>query len=244
MLRSMRRIARIVVRLLLALLAIPVLYLSVALVLTIIPANAGWHEAREGVRIFVRTNGVHTWIMVPTVSPDMDWRPLVHGKDLRDPRWGNGDYVAIGYGNREVYLNTPTWADLKPGDALAAAFGTGSSLIHADHDHHPQAEPAQRPITLSRDQYRRLVAYIRAGFRLDPAGRTIPVPGRGYGASDAFYEANGTYTALRTCNEWVGEGLRVAGVRTGLWTPLSASVMWRLDAPPSAAVERPPISKN
>ncbi|MBV9929375.1 MAG: TIGR02117 family protein [Alphaproteobacteria bacterium] len=240
----MRRAARIGLRLLLALLAVPILYLTAALLLATIPANAGWHEAREGVRVFVRTNGVHTWIMVPTVSADMDWRPLVPGRDLRDPRWGNGDYVAIGYGNREVYLNTPTWADLKPADALAAAFGTGSSLLHADHDDRPQPGPAQRPITLSRDEYRRLVAYIRASFRYDAQGRTISVAGRGYGASDAFYEAAGTYTALRTCNEWTGGALRAAGVRTGLWTPLSASVMWRLDAPPSAAVERPPITKN
>jgi uncharacterized protein (TIGR02117 family) len=244
MLRSMRRAVRIAFRAVLALLAIPVFYFAAALLLGLVPANAGWHEAKEGVRIFVRTNGVHTWIMVPAVSPDMDWRPLVPGKDLKDPRWGNGDYVAIGYGNREVYLNTPTWADLKPGDALAAAFGTGSSLVHADHDNHPEAGPAQRPITLSRDEYRRLVAYIRGSFRLDAAGNTIAIPGRGYGASDAFYEATGTYTALHTCNEWTGGALRAAGVRTGLWTPLSASLMWRLDAPPSAAVERPPIAKN
>jgi uncharacterized protein (TIGR02117 family) len=244
MLHAMHRAARIGLRVLLALLAVPILYLAAALALALVPVNAGWQEARAGVRILVRTNGVHTWIMVPTVSADMDWRPLVPSKDLKDPRWGNGDYVAIGYGNREVYLNTPTWADLKPGDALAAAFGTGSSLLHADHDNHPEAGPAQRPIVLTHDQYRRLVSYIRASFRLDGAGHSIPVAGHGYGASDAFYEANGTYDALHTCNEWVGEGLRVAGVRTGVWTPLSASVMWRLDAAPSAAVERPPISKN
>jgi uncharacterized protein (TIGR02117 family) len=244
MLRLMRRLLRISLRVLLAILAIPLVYLGAALLLTLIPANPGWHEAPQGVRIFVRTNGVHTWIMVPTVSPDMDWRPLVPGSDLKDPRWGNGNYVAIGYGNREVYLNTPTWADLKPGDALAAAFGTGSSLIHADHDHNPQPGPAQRPITLSRDEYRRLVAYVRAGFRTDGQGRTIPVPARGYGATDAFYEGTGTYSALHTCNEWTGGALRAAGVRTGLWTPLETSIMWRLDAPPSAAVERPPIAKN
>jgi uncharacterized protein (TIGR02117 family) len=240
----MRRALRIGLKALLALLAIPLLYLTAALVLTIIPVNVGWHEASAGIRIFVGTNGVHTWILVPTVSPDMDWRPLVPGKDLKDPRWGDGDYVGFGYGNREVYLNTPTWSDLKPGDVFAAAFGAGSSLIHADHDHNPKPEPAQRPITLTRDEYRRLVAYIRASFRYDAAGRTIPIPGRGYGPSDAFYEATGAYTALHTCNEWVGAALRAAGVRTGLWTPFSASVMWRLDAPPSAALDKPPLSKH
>lgn len=240
----MRRALRFALRALLVLVAIPVVYLGAALLLGLVPVNGGWREAGEGVRIFVRTNGVHTWILVPTVAAEMDWRPLVPGTDLKDPRWGRGNYVAFGYGNREVYLNTPSWSDLKPGDALAAAIGTGSSLIHADHDNNPQPGDAQRPITLSHDQYRRLVAYIRASFRYDAQGRTIPVRGRGYGPSDAFYEATGTYTALHTCNQWTGEALRTAGVRTGLWTPLSPSIMWRLDAPAAAAVERPPLSKH
>jgi uncharacterized protein (TIGR02117 family) len=84
-------------------------------------------------------------------------------------------------------------------------------------------------LTLSREEYRRLVAYLRASFRYDSEGRTIPVPGRGYGPSDAFYEAVGPYTARLTCNEWTGRALRRAGVRTGVWTPLSQSIMWRLD---------------
>jgi hypothetical protein len=44
-----------------------------------------------------------------------------------------------------------------------------------------------------------------------------------------FYEANGPYSAFYTCNSWTGEALRAAGVKTGLWTPLSQSVMWRVD---------------
>ena len=230
----MRRVLRTALRCLFAVLAVPFAYAFVALLLGLIPANAGWREAREGVRVFLRTNGVHTWIVVPAVSPDMDWRPLVPGVDLKNPRWGRGNYVAFGYGNREVYLNTPTWADLRTRDAFAAAFGTGSSLIHADHDQDPRPGPAQRPLTLTRDEYRRLVAFIRASFRYDAAGHTVPVRGRGYGASDAFYEATGRYDAFHTCNEWTGEALRAAGVRTGLWTPFSASIMWRFDAPPAA----------
>jgi hypothetical protein len=44
-----------------------------------------------------------------------------------------------------------------------------------------------------------------------------------------FYEANGGYSLVLTCNEWTGRALRESGVRTGLWTPLSQSIMWRLD---------------
>jgi len=223
-----RRALKIAAWSLAALLAVPLLYLLAALLLGAVPANGGWREAPAGVRILIRTNGVHTWIMVPKVSADMDWRPLVPGEHLRDPRWGRANYVALGYGNRTIYLNTPTWADLKMKDALSAAAGWGPGLMHADHDQDPRPSADQRPLTLSREEYRRLVAFIRASFRYDARGRTIPVLGRGYGASDMFYESSGTYSARLTCNEWTGRALRAAGVRTGLWTPFSQSIMWRL----------------
>lgn len=225
----MKRAFRIGLRALGVLVALPMLYFLAAALLGTIPANAGWQEPKEGVRIFVRTNGVHTWIVVPKVTPEMDWRPLVPGDHLKDPRWGGGDHVAFGYGNRTFYLETPTWGDLTMKNAFLAAFGQGRSLMHADHDHNPQPDEHTRPLTISREQYRRLAERIRASFQVDAQGRTMPVLGRGYGGSDMFYEAVGPYSALYTCNAWTGEALRHAGVKTGIWTPLSQSVMWRLD---------------
>jgi uncharacterized protein (TIGR02117 family) len=225
----MRRAVRIALRAAAALLALPVLYFLAALVLGAVPANRGWSEAKEGVTIFVRTNGVHTWILVPKVTPDMDWRPLVPGEHVRDKGWGAGNYVALGYGNRTFYLETPTWGDLSMKNAFLAAFGRGRSLMHADHDHDPRPSGDQRPIRLSREEYRRLVRFARASFQYDSQGRTMPLIGRGYGGSDMFYEAVGPYSAVYTCNSWTGRALREAGVKTGVWTPLSQSIMWRLD---------------
>jgi len=99
-----RRALRIALRSAGVLLAIPFLYFLAAFILGAIPANRGWTEPKEGVTVFVRTNGVHTWILVPKVTEEMDWRPLVPGAHLRDPRWGGGDYVVLGYGNRTFYL--------------------------------------------------------------------------------------------------------------------------------------------
>lgn len=224
----MRRAFRIALRAAGALLALPILYFLAALVLGAVPANRGWSEAKHGVTIFVRTNGVHTWILVPKVTPDMDWRPLVPGAHVRDKGWDAGNYVALGYGNRTFYLETPTWGDLTMKNAFLAAFGRGRSLMHADHTHDPRPGEHQRPITLSREEYRRLVAFARASFQYDARGRTIPLIGRGYGGSDMFYEAVGPYSAVYTCNSWTGRALREAGVKTGVWTPLSQSIMWRL----------------
>ena len=219
---------RIALRTFGAILALPVGWLLAALVLGLVPANSGWREAERGVTIFVRTNGIHTWVMMPAANAQMDWRPYAPAEHLRDPRRA-GNYLAFGYGNREFYLNTPTWGDLSVRSALGAAFGRGSSLMHVEHARHPRPDEHQRPVTLTAEEYRRLVTYVRASFRLDPGGRTMPLIGRGYSAADMFYEANGSYNLMLTCNEWTGRALRAAGVRIGLWTPLEQSIMWRMD---------------
>jgi uncharacterized protein (TIGR02117 family) len=224
-----RRIARYVLGTLLAILALPAAYLSAAVVLGAIPANVAWRPPAQGITILVRTNGVHTWIMMPRTNRYMDWRPYAPGMDLADPRWGNANYVAIGYGNRDFYLNTPTWADLSFKTAAYALFGGGSALLHVEHVHDPEADEWQRSFKVTPAQYVRLTRFIRARFRLDAHGRTIPLLGRGYGPNDMFYEANGGYSFILTCNEWTGRALRQAGIRTGLWTPFSQSIMWRLD---------------
>src|SRR5687768_11616504 len=198
--RHAQRSLKIAARIAAGLLAIPFIYLFLAFVLALVPANAGWREPKQGVTIFIRTNGVHTWIMVPKVRPEMDWRPFVPGAHLKDPRWGGGDHVALGYGNRTFYLETPTWGDLTMKNAFLAAFGSGRSLMHAEHDHAPAPNDHQRPITLTREQYVRLSAFLRAGFQRDREGRTIPLIGRGYGSDDMFYEAVGPYSAILTCN--------------------------------------------
>lgn len=217
-------------RLLAGTVALPLAYFAMALFLGLVPANVAFNQAGpDGVTIYILSNGIHTWIVMPKVNGDMDWRPLAPPEHLRDPRWGNGDSVAIGYGNRDFYLNTPTWADLTLRRAVGAFFGGGPTLLHVVHLDHPAPDADQRPIRISHDQYRRLAGFIQDRFRRDAAGRSIPVLGRGYDANDMFYEANGGYSFVLTCNEWTGRALRAAGVRTGLWTPLNQSIMWRLD---------------
>lgn len=224
-----RRVVVLLLRGLLLLASLPLIWFLAAALLGVIPANAGWQEPERGITIFIRTNGVHTWIVMPRVNEVMDWRPYAPPEHLRDPRYGRSDHVAIGYGHREFYLNTPTWGDLTVGRALRAAFGIGGTLLHVEHTHQPVADRWTRPIRVTPEEYRRLTDFIRARFRRDAEGRTIPLIGRGYNDWDMFYEAYGGYSFVMTCNEWTGRALRYAGIRTGLWTPLSQSIMWRLD---------------
>jgi len=218
-----------ILRIVAGIVAVPLSYFLAALILGTVPANVAWREPAQGVTIYVRSNGVHTWIVMPKLNEEMDWRLYAAPEHLRDPRWGRADHVAIGYGNREFYLNTPTWADLSLKTAAAAMLGSGPTLLHIEHVDRPRPEEWQRPLRLTAEQYRRLAGYIQRRFQLDATGRPIPVLGRGYANYDMFYEANGGYSFVMTCNEWTGRALRAAGVRIGLWTPFEQSIMWRLD---------------
>lgn len=218
-----RRLKRGVIGTAAALVLLPLLYFLAVLAGSLIPANAGWTPPAAGIPVFIRTNGVHTWIMAPTVNAEMDWRPYAPTRDVRDPA-GADEYVAIGFGNREFYLETPTWADLRLSTALAAGLGLGSGLVHVEHEPMPRVDRDHRPILMRPEEYRRLAAFLRSSFALKD-GRTVPLIGRGYGAHDVFYEGQGRYDVFRTCNEWTGAALRHAGIRTGLWTPLEWSVM-------------------
>ena len=225
---AIRRGIRTGLKALLLLAALPLLYFLAAAIGSLIPANADWREAPGGVTIFVRTNGVHTWILAPKNAAGIDWSPFADPSHIKDARYAAGDYLAFGFGNRDFYLNTPNWSDLSLPTAFAAAFGRGPALVHVDHVWNPQPDEYQQPIRITADQYRQMARLIRGSFVFDNSGKPIPLIGRGYGPSDVFFEASGRYDGRRTCNEWTGEMLRNAGVRTGIWTPLSQSLMWRL----------------
>lgn len=183
-----------------------------------IPLNSGWKQAGKGVRIYVIDNDVHTDLVLPVVAEGVDWRDLVKPGDLADPAQAVHSHLAFGWGNRDFYLNTPTWSQLNVGRLLGALAGTGRTVLHVSHIDAPGAGPHMRSVMLSPEEYRRLAAYVRATF-----GEGASV--HGYGGHDAFYDAKGGYSALSTCNQWTGGALRAAGVKMGAWTPFTFGVM-------------------
>jgi len=218
-----RRIWRAVRRTGIGLLAVVALIALALLGGSFIPANRNWHPPARGVRIFVYSNGVHTGLLLPTVNEQWDWRPFAPASDLRDPHEA-GEMLLFGWGDREFYLNTPSWNDLSISTALYAMIGTGRTLIHVDHVNRPIAGPDLKPIVLTPAQYRSLSQRIAAQFDVDTRGHR-PSAIAGYGNDDAFYPARGHYYAARTCNEWTGSMLRSIGVRVGIWTPTAGGVM-------------------
>ena len=199
------------------------LYLCAALIGALIPRNSGFEQPNEGVTIYVETNGIHTGIVVPVAAAGVDLSLLFRPTDL--PNSNNaGNWLAIGWGDRDFYLATPTWADVRLATVVTALVGSGSSLIHVDHLDRPYPGVDQRAVRITPAQYRRLVRAIAENLKRGTDGHPRAIAG--YSDLDIFYEAHGRYNLFRTCNVWTGDMLANAAIRTPLWSPFSAGVMW------------------
>ena len=209
-------------RLLLAVLGLPAAYLLAALLGSLIPVNRGWQEPTGGVTVYIADNGVHADLILPVRAAGLDWAPFIPHSDMADA--SGEQWIGFGAGERHVYLDTPTWADISPRTALAATAG-GERVVHVEYTDDPAY--AAREIRVTPEQYRRLWAAIRAEFRLDEQGRAIRINHPGYGPRDAFYQGIGRASALSTCNNWVAGRMRLAGIRTSLWSPFVQGLVWR-----------------
>ena len=208
---------------LLAIAAIPLLYLVAALAGSLIPVNGDWEEPENGTTVYVANNGVHVDLILPMRAQGLDWKPLLAARHLAGAD-AKARWVAFGAGERRVYFDTPTWWDLSPATVWAALTG-GTRVMHVEWVRDPSY--ATREIRLRPEEYRRLWAAIRAEFNLDTRGRPQQIDHPGYGPADAFYEGIGKATALDTCNSWVADRLRIAGVKASLWSPFAQGVTWR-----------------
>ncbi len=191
-------------------------YATAGLIGGAIPVHANWRPPARGIPIWIESNGVHVGLILPKTAAGMDLSAFAPAADLRDPRYAAYDHVAIGWGEKDFYLGTPHWADVRLRTIMAAAIGSEATLLHVEHVPGP-IDGAQR-IMLRTDEYRRLATFVQATFKRD--GRIF----QGYDNNDVFYPARGRYSALRTCNSWVGDALRHAGVRIGRWTPFPVTV--------------------
>lgn len=210
-------------RLLSAFLALPALYLVAALAGSLVPVNRGWIEPADGTTVYIADNGIHADLIMPVKAQGLDWSPFLPRRDFAAAPSG-AQWIAFGSGERRVYLDTPTWWDIRL-RTIRAALAGGSRVMHVEYV--PDPYYAVRQIRLRPEEYRRLWTAIRADFALDRRGRPQRIDHPGYGPADAFYRASGKASAMRTCNNAVASWLRLSGVKTSLWPPFVDGLIWR-----------------
>lgn len=204
------------------------IYLLMAFVLSRIRVDKEMTSANDVV-IYILTNGVHTDLVMPVKNPQIDWSTEIkfHNTASKDSLM---EYVALGWGDKGFYLETPTWADLKFSTAFKAAFSLSTSAIHATFYKNMKEGETCKKISISKEQYSRLIKFIKNSFRTNSSGNFIHiVTNANYGKDDAFYEANGSYNLFHTCNTWANNGLKTCGQKACLWTPFDTGIFYHYD---------------
>jgi uncharacterized protein (TIGR02117 family) len=202
-----------------------VLYGVGALALSVVPVGVRSTPEPGDIEAYVLSNGVHTDVVVPVRTSQIDWSTIIRYADTPAAD-SSRHYIGFGWGDKGFYLDTPTWAELKPSTAIRAMFWLGSSAMHTTFHHQPVVGPHCVKIYLSEAEYARLIRFIQNSFQPDAQGQIQHIKGHSYGQYDAFYEARRVYNLFYTCNTWANEALKISGQRASLWTPFDGGIFW------------------
>jgi uncharacterized protein (TIGR02117 family) len=178
--------------------------------------------------IIVLSNPIHTDIAIP-LNDETRRRfsfletvglPLAHP----DARW-----VIFGWGGRAFYLETPTWADLKPMPVFKALTVDSAVMRVGIVGEIASPDPSAVRLKVSDAGLDQLLTFVAESFVTDGNGSQKLIQHAGYGVNDRFFEAKGYFNALFGCNTWTARALREAGLRTGLWNPVPKTLLLSLD---------------
>ncbi len=211
------------------LVAVAVVYVATGLILAFVPVNDDFENSAAGTEIYLVSNGVHVDFVLPARSQSIDWSSLFPRE-----RFVNVDptylYLTFGWGARKFYIETPAWSDVRVWTVATAMLWPTSTAMHVQYGkYEPVVGESTRRVVLSRAQYETLIEAIRKSFRTTANGRVMPIPGKGYGDTDNFYEGTGTYHAFNTCNMWTNRLLKETGVRTAAWSPFTEGILFHLE---------------
>lgn len=205
-------------------LALAMLYLIFVVICGLIPVAGD--QPKEGVGIYVRSNGVHTDICLPVETKYFDWKTFIPTEHYQQNT--KFKFISFGWGDKEFYINTPEWSDLNIGVALNATLLPSSTAMHVTYfDYEPAVNERSKHVLIKDSKYQDLMEYIQSSFKLKN-DKPVLIPNLGYGKYDNFYDGTGSFHLFRTCNAWTNRGLKIAGVRTALLALTEDGIMRHL----------------
>jgi uncharacterized protein (TIGR02117 family) len=189
----------------------------------------GKSEKGEKVQIYLMQSGVHTDFLVPVKNEEMDWTDVFPRENtkLNDT---NTRYLAIGWGDKNFYMNTPEWSDLTFKTAIFCMTGLGTAAIHSTYYYDVPKDKPTVQITLSKNQYKKLIQYVKNTLVITKTQQSLyikPNNKKVVTDNDAYYEAHMRYNLFHTCNTWINNGLKSCDKKACLWTPTSGGIFYQ-----------------
>lgn len=180
---------------------------------------SAWAQADERTfTVFVSSNGWHTDIAVARADIPIGLIP-------ESADFSEAVYLQFGWGDADYY----TTPDPGIGTTLGAAL-PGPAVVHvAGLPARPGAAftgVEEIALTLSKERFGRLIAYLDESFERSGAPRVESVAPGVYNFS-RFYPATGEFHLFNTCNTWTARGLVAAGVDVSVSGTQSADDLMR-----------------
>ncbi len=163
-------------------------------------------------RIFAVGHGWHVGLVLPA-------EPLVSTLPELKRRFGNARYLEIGWGDKGFYQAPDQ--DITVALTLQAMFWSSGAVMHvvalpttgdnlrdSPFEYFSASEIVELCVT--DHELAALNNFVARSFLKDNRGRAIEMKRGIYGDSQ-FYEAEGRFHLLNTCNKWVAKGLYSMG---------------------------------
>ncbi|GAB4362918.1 MAG: DUF2459 domain-containing protein [Methylohalobius sp. ZOD2] len=167
-----------------------------------------------GNAIYVVNHGKHAGLMIRRA--DIPANRIPERADFP-----GAEYLEIGWGERDYYQadDPGVWLTLK-----AALWPTASVLHVVGVSGTPRKAFAGLEVlrvTLNRDAFSRLVRDIDESFVRMNGDKALPLRRGQYGDS-WFYPARGRFHIFNTCNGWIADKLKRAGLQLGWVDPFTS----------------------
>jgi uncharacterized protein (TIGR02117 family) len=176
--------------------------------------------------VYLSSDGFHTNVFIPVKTRVYDWksRLTVNSVSHLSKR---DRYIQLGWGDRRFYMETPSWGQVNPLEALRALFFWQNPTALFVKGHTTVPDVANEPlkcVRLGKTDYLAMMTFIDRSFQTNAQGEKHRL-GSGQDQQSSFYAANGYYSILNTCNTWTANALRTANVNTPLWGGLATPIM-------------------
>lgn len=179
----------------------------------------------EKVLCYLKSNGSHIDLVMPIATDKFDWLEKLNVAHI-DYKDSIFNWVAFGWGDKNFYLNTPTWGDLTLSTAFKAGFWLGNGAMHVTYYADISSSERCIPFYLSEKQSIDLYHFILNDFKIDDASQPVFIEtNMNYGPRDCFYESTKKYSLFHTCNTWVNDALKCAETKHCLWTALEFGII-------------------
>ncbi len=191
---------------------LPALYLIFAIILGLITTEKSDNCKAEKI-LYLSKGDFHLDIVISADDIDSNLNLGLYSE--------NDKFFAFGWGDRDFY-RASSLKDAGFGVIFKALFLKSDASIHVTR--YKSKNRNWLTIRLCKKQLEIIMEYINASFKSNSEMTKIILKGESYFNHDEFYESTESYSCFKTCNTWVGSGLKKADLKTPVWTPFQYGI--------------------